>query len=71
MSDELTAEEVRSLLNLEPNATCGFVRGTYVSGPSIAAGGLPPPFANQRPMGSALYFPGNARRARAVAPDSE
>ena len=56
MSDELTAEEVRSLLDLEPNATCGFVRGTYVSGPSIAAGGLPPPFANQRPMGSALYF---------------
>lgn len=56
MSDELTAEEVQSLLNLEPNATCGFVRGTYVSGSSIAAGGLPPPFANQRPMGSALYF---------------
>jgi uncharacterized protein len=56
MSDELTAEEIRSLLNLEPNATCGFARGTYVSGPSIAAGGLPPPFANQRPMGSALYF---------------
>ncbi|MEZ5889320.1 MAG: cupin domain-containing protein [Xanthobacteraceae bacterium] len=56
MSDELTAEEIRSLLDLEPNATCGFVRGTYVSGPSIAAGGLPPPFANQRPMGSALYF---------------
>ena len=38
MSDELTAEEVRSLLNLEPNATCGFVRGTYVSGSSIAVG---------------------------------
>jgi hypothetical protein len=56
MSDELTAEEVRSLLNLEPNATCGFVRGTYVSGSSIAAGVLPPPFASPRPMGSALYF---------------
>jgi predicted cupin superfamily sugar epimerase len=56
MSDELTAEEVRSLLNLEPNATCGFVRGTYVSDSSIAPGGLPPPFADHRPMGSALYF---------------
>ena len=26
--DDLTAEEVRSLLNLEPNATCGYVRVT-------------------------------------------
>ena len=56
MSDELTADELRTLLKLEPNATCGFVRETYVSKLSIAAGGLPPPFANERPMGSALYF---------------
>ena len=26
MTDELTAEQVRALLELEPNATCGFVR---------------------------------------------
>ena len=56
MADELTADEIRALLKLEPNATCGFVQLTYVSTQSIAAGGLPPPFADARPMGSALYF---------------
>lgn len=56
MSDELCADDVRKLLQLEPNATCGFVRLTFVSKQSIAAGGLPPPFADGRPLGSALYF---------------
>jgi predicted cupin superfamily sugar epimerase len=56
MAVELTADEIRALLKLEPNATCGFVQQTYVSSQSIAAGGLPPPFADPRPMGSALYF---------------
>ena len=56
MVDELTADEIRSLLRLEPHATCGFVRVTYLSPQSIAAGGLPPPFSDPRPMGSALYF---------------
>jgi len=56
MADELTADDVRNLLDLEPNATCGFVRITYVSRQSIAAGGLPSPFGDGRPVGSALYF---------------
>jgi len=56
MADELTADEIRSLLQLEPNATCGFVRITYLSKLEIARGGLPAPFADARPMGSALYF---------------
>jgi predicted cupin superfamily sugar epimerase len=56
MVDELTAEEVRNLLKLEPHPTCGFVRITYQSALAIAAGGLPAPFADGRPMGSALYF---------------
>jgi predicted cupin superfamily sugar epimerase len=56
MPGKLTAEEICSLLNLEPNATCGFVRVTFVSKQSIAAGGLPAPFADGRPLGSALYF---------------
>jgi len=56
MADTMTAEEVRALLKLEPHATCGFVRLTYVSRQSIAPGGLPPPFSNGRPLGSALYF---------------
>src|SRR5262245_66559668 len=56
MADELTADEIRILLRLEPHATCGSVRITYLSPQSIAAGGLPPPFSAARPMGSALYF---------------
>jgi predicted cupin superfamily sugar epimerase len=56
MTSELTADEVRSLLKLEPNATCGYVRATFVSRETIAPGGLPAPFANGRPLGSALYF---------------
>jgi predicted cupin superfamily sugar epimerase len=56
MNDSMTADELRAVLELEPNATCGFVRLTYVSQQSIAAGGLPAPFADGRPLGSALYF---------------
>lgn len=56
MSNELTADEIRTLLKLEPNATCGFVRETYISKLSIPAGSLPPPFAEARPLGTALYF---------------
>jgi uncharacterized protein len=56
MTTELTAAEICRLLNLEPNATCGFVRVSFVSQQSIAAGGLPAPFADGQPLGSALYF---------------
>jgi len=56
MPDELTADEVRNLLKLEPHATCGFVRVTFMSKERIAPGGLPAPFAAGRPAGSALYF---------------
>jgi predicted cupin superfamily sugar epimerase len=56
MANALTETEIRSILNLEPNATCGFVRVTFVAKQSIAAGGLPSPFADGRPLGSALYF---------------
>lgn len=56
MRDELTADEILSLLKLEANATCGFVRVTFVSKQPIAPGALPAPFAQERPLGSALYF---------------
>jgi uncharacterized protein len=56
MTDDLTAQEVRKLLKLEPHATCGFVRVTFISKQRIAPGGLPPPFIDGRPAGSALYF---------------
>jgi uncharacterized protein len=52
----MTADQVRKLLKLEPHATCGYVRETYRSAVSIAPGGLPQPFAEGRPMGSALFF---------------
>src|SRR6266487_2162096 len=56
MADDLTADEVLNLLKLEPHATCGFVRVTFISEKQIAPGGLPAPFADGRPAGSALYF---------------
>jgi predicted cupin superfamily sugar epimerase len=56
MSGDLTAEQIRKLLELEPNATCGFVKLTFVSPQALAAGTLPAPFAQARPVGSALYF---------------
>ncbi len=56
MNNDLTAQEIRQLLKLEPHATCGFVRVTFVSKQRIAPGGLPPPFTDGRPAGSALYF---------------
>jgi len=52
----MTADEIRALLKLEPHATCGFVRATFISEKRIAPGGLGPPFAEGRPTGSALYF---------------
>src|SRR3982074_2412475 len=68
----MTADELRTLLKLEPNATCGFVRLTYVSEQAIAADGLPAPFADGRPLGSALYFmvtPGAPVRLRRIRND--
>jgi predicted cupin superfamily sugar epimerase len=52
----MTAEDIRTLLDLKPHPTCGFVRITYVSPQAIPAGALPPPFEAGRPLGSALIF---------------
>lgn len=51
-----TAAEIIELLDLEPNATCGFVRVTFMSKLAIAPNALPSPFSEGRPLGSALYF---------------
>ena len=56
LHSDLTADELLKLLQLEANATCGFVRVSFVSKHSIGKGGLPAPFEGQRPLGSALYF---------------
>ena len=56
MADGMTAGEVEALLGLTPNATCGYVRQTYVSAVALGAGTLAAPFAAARPLGSGLYF---------------
>ena len=56
MPDDLTPDEIRNLLQLEPNATCGYVKVTFHSALNVPAGALPAPFADGRPLGSALYF---------------
>ena len=56
MTSELTAHEIVDLLKLEPNATCGFVRVTYVAKQTLAAGALPLLFERGGPLGSGLYF---------------
>jgi predicted cupin superfamily sugar epimerase len=38
------------------HATCGFVRISFISNKQIAPSGLPAPFVDGRPAGSALYF---------------
>lgn len=47
MNNDLNADQVRALLKLEPNQTCGFVRVAYVGQQKIEG---------ERPVGSALYF---------------
>jgi predicted cupin superfamily sugar epimerase len=56
MPENVTADQIRDRLKLEPNETCGFVRETYKSALSIAPGRLPSPFERGRPAGTALYF---------------
>jgi uncharacterized protein len=56
MTAKLSADEILTLLKLEPNATCGFVRLTFVSNQSVATGALTSPFTEARPLGTALYF---------------
>jgi predicted cupin superfamily sugar epimerase len=48
MTKDLSVEEIRALLKLEPHATGGFVRVTFISNQRIAPGGLPAPFLGGR-----------------------
>jgi len=50
MINEMTADEIRALLKLEPHATCGFVRVTFMSEKRIAPGELPPPPKDVQPV---------------------
>src|SRR4028119_147185 len=51
-----TAEEVKTMLGLEPHPTCGFVTETYRSPLKIPADAPPKVSEAHRPYGSALYF---------------
>lgn len=51
-----SAEEIKSLLGLEPHPTCGFVAETYRSPLKIPGSALPQAYEGDRPFGSALYL---------------
>ena len=51
-----TAEEVKTMLDLETHPTCGFVTETYRSPLKVPTGALPEAYEGNRPYGSALYF---------------
>ena len=55
MINDMTAEEIRALLKLEP-ARHVRIRACDILKQRIAPGGLPPPFIDGWPAGSALYF---------------
>jgi predicted cupin superfamily sugar epimerase len=53
---DLTPDEVKAVLGLEPHPTCGFVAETYRSTARVSVGDVPGGFSGTRPVGSALYF---------------
>ena len=57
MINDMTFEDVRKLLDLSPNATCGYVRVTFASKHKIAPGGMASPVRGwQAGLDRALYF---------------
>lgn len=52
----LTAEQVITALDLQPNQTCGFVAPSYSSTLQLGESTLPSPLGAMRPVGTALYF---------------
>jgi predicted cupin superfamily sugar epimerase len=53
---DLTAEEIKALLELRPHPTCGYVAETYRSDLRTPRDSLPHEYEGDRPFGSALYF---------------
>jgi uncharacterized protein len=53
MGNDITAEDIMTLLELKRHPTCGFVHEAYRSQQRIKAGDGPPA---GRPLGSVLYF---------------
>jgi hypothetical protein len=65
VSDDASAEEIRALLKLEPNQTCGFVRVTYVSEQKIEA---ERPVGTARVIGQRRWFLGSSTDWPGVIP---
>jgi len=53
---DVTADEIKALLELRPHPTCGYVAETYRSEIEIPRNSLPQEYEGARPVGSALYF---------------
>jgi hypothetical protein len=47
MPETVKADQIKGLLKLKPNQTCGFARETYTGALNIAPGVLPAPFADE------------------------
>jgi hypothetical protein len=67
MADELSADEIRSLLQLEPHPTCGFVRITYLSSKMIVPGGLAGTVRERAADGLRAVLHGDAEHTRAAS----
>jgi hypothetical protein len=51
-----TADEIRSILGLEPHPTCGWTTLSYLNRHRIANEALPPGYQGTHTLASALYF---------------
>ncbi len=53
---ELSADDIKRLLGLQPHPTCGFVAESWRSARRIGKESLPPEYEGDRAYGSVLYF---------------
>ena len=68
---DMTADEVRTLLDLEPNATCGYVRVTFMSHAAHRAGRIAGAVRGRAADGLGAVFHADAAGAGEAAPDPE
>ena len=68
MPETVTADEIKTLLKLEPNETCGFVRETYKSDLTIAPGRPARAVRRRAPVRHGALFHGDAGSAGEASP---
>src|SRR5215218_4833214 len=68
-----TAEEIKTMLGLEPHPTCGFVAETYRSLLKIPTSALSEAYEGDRPYGSELYhhYLGDSLEVLLLYPDGK